>query len=404
MTYMGNLNYRRIFAFTGLFSLSLVYVFLWAMMIADPKTRNGSDFIGFYAYGRISQTRGFQYIHDMEEQKKIEQEVVGHEVVPIFYTHLPFIAPLATALVDEDYVNSFKRWAIVLLLLNVLNVHLLVKMLEMSRFTKENLVILYMGAFLFFPTFSGFMNGQDTAILLLGAILWASGTLSKKYLLAGLGLSLTTVRPQIALILAIPFLFRHRNVFWGFAIGSLILAGISLALIKIDGAYKFIESIRYIENTIWHEPHSFDMPTISGIVRRNFRITDPEPVKTMIWICYVLGVAGFCMWWYKSREISEKHIGLISIAAIFLLPYAHYHDLTLLLIPIFCLIRILEKDNIVQQYYPSIISLVVSLLAGLSFAGSGTLKFSIVYLIMFVVGYSLIVPEKIIRYIPRSSI
>jgi hypothetical protein len=403
MVSMRNLNYRRIFAFTGLFSLSLVYIFLWARMIADPKTRNGSDFIGFYTYGRISQTRGFRYIHDMQEQKKIEEEVVGYETVPIFYTHLPFIAPLAAILVDEDYVSSFKRWAIVLLLLNALNVHLLVKMLEMNRFTKENLVILYMGAFLFFPTFSGFMNGQDTAILLLGAILWASGTLSKRYLLAGLGLSLTTVRPQIALILAIPFLFRHRNVFWGFAIGSLILAGISLALIKIDGAYKFIESIRYIENTIWHESHSFDMPTLSGIVRRNFEIIDPEPVKTAIWICYLLGIAGFCILWHKSREVTEKHIGLISLAAIFLLPYAHYHDLILLLIPIFCLIRILEKENILQPYYLSIIPLVVSLLAGLSFAGSGTMKFSIVYIIMFVLGTLLIAPEKMIRYIPRSS-
>jgi len=45
----------------------------------------------------------------------------------------------------------------------------------------------------------------------------------------------------------------------------------------------------------------------------------------------------------------------------------------------------------------------LSLLAGLSFAGSGTMKFSIVYIMMFVLGTLLIVPEKMIRYIPRSS-
>lgn len=397
---MGNPSYRRIFAFAGTISLLLIYVFLWATMISEPKTRSGSDFMGFYTFGRISQTRGFQHIYDLDEQKKIQEQVVGYQVVPIFYTHLPFIAPLATILTDENYVNSFNRWAAVLLLLNALNVYLLVKMLEAYSFTRGNLVTLCMGAFLFFPTFSGFMNGQDTGILLLGTILWASGVLSKKYFLAGIGLSLATIRPQFALILAIPFLFRHRNVFWGFAVGGILLAGISLALVKMDGAFQFIESIRYIESTVWNEPHAFDMPTISGIIRRNFTFDDPGPVKTLVWFFYILGIGGFSMIWYHSPEINEKHLGLVSTVSIFLLPYAHYHDLILLLIPIFCLIRILGKRKTTDQYYLSIGPLVISLLAALGFAGSGTMKFPIIYAIMLALGCLLIGSDKIFKDSP----
>src|SRR5512134_515884 len=232
---MGTLNYRRILAFVGVFSLMSYHIFYWVNLLNDPDQRTGSDFIGFYNFGRILQEKGIQSIYDIAEQERIEEEVVGHPVTVIFYTHLPYIAPLAAALVDEDYLASFKRWALILLLLNALNVYLLANLLDLKRFTRENGLILVLGAFFFDPTASGFMNGQDTAFLLLGAALWLRGMTSQKYLMAGLGLSLTTVRPQVALFLAIPFLFRHRKVFWGFVLGSSILAGISLWLLKTEG-------------------------------------------------------------------------------------------------------------------------------------------------------------------------
>jgi len=398
-----SVNYHRILALGGCFSLLLYFLFSWTSMLADPDQRTGSDFMGFYNFGRIYQTRGIQYIYDIQEQQKIEEQVVGHPVTVIFYTHLPFIAPLAKLIVDENYVDSFKRWAVVLLLLNAVNVYLLVNMLEIKKFTKNNLFILCMGAFFFDPTFSGFINGQDIAILLFGAIVWARGMLSRNYFLAGLGLSLTTIRPQIALFLAIPFFFRHRTVFWGFVLGSLTLAAISVALLRIDGSLKFIESIRYIEGTIWREPHAFDMPTISGIIRRNFEIINPAPIKALIWIFYLLGIGGFCIWWRKSVEINEKHIGLIVLAAILLLPYAHYHELTLLLIPIFCLLRILEKNAAIQQYYLAILPLVVSWLSILGFIGSGAMKFPIIYTVMILLAYLLITSGKILQKIPHLS-
>ena len=382
------------------------HVIYWVNLLDDPDQRTGSDFIGFYNFGRIMQEKGIQAIYDIKEQQRIEEEVVGHPVTVIFYTHLPYIAPLAAAIVDEDYLASFKRWALILLLLNALNVYLLANLLDLKRFTRENGLILILGAFFFDPTASGFMNGQDTAILLLGTVIWLTGMVSKRDFIAGLGLSLTTVRPQVALFLAIPFFFKHRKVFWGFVLGSSILAGISLWLLKTEGVIRFIESLRYIESTIWIEPHSFDMPTISGMIRRNFTVTDPTLAKSFVWICYLIGILFFSLWWYRSAEITEKHIGLMTIFAIFLLPYAHYHELTLLLIPIFCLLRILEQNNI-DPFYLSVAPLLVSWFTLLGYAGSGALKFPIVYAVMFILGYSLLYPEQIInrlqRPVPRQA-
>jgi hypothetical protein len=400
---MGNINYRRILAFVGIISLMLYFGVYWVNLLADTDQRTGSDFMGVYVFGRITQTKGIQSLYDIAEHQKIEERVVGHPLTPIFYTHLPFMAPIAAAIVDDDYLVSFKRWALVLLLLNALSVYVLANLLELKRFTRENILILLLGAFFFDPTASGFMNGQDTALLLFGAAIWAWGIFSKKYFLAGLGLSLTTVRPQAALLLAIPFFFKHRSVFWGFVLGSSILAGLSAWLLKVDGTLKFIDSLRYIEATIWIEPHSLDMPTISGIIRRNFTVSNPPLAKTFVWICYLVGLAAFCIWWHRSPEINEKHIGLITLAAIFLLPYAHYHELTLLLIPIFCVIRLLERQNMIQQYYLAVLPLIVSWLSALGFLGSGVLKFPIIYSVMLVLSYMLITSGKVLQNFPRLS-
>jgi len=202
---------------------------------------------------------------------------------------------------------------------------------------------------------------------------------------------------------ACPFFFKHRKVFWGFVLGSSILAGISIELLKVEGTLKFIESLRYIESTIWIEKHALDMPTISGIIRRNFTVTNPTMAKSFVWGCYMFGIIIFSVWWHRSSEITEKHIGLVTIFAIFLLPYAHYHELTLLLVPIFCILQILEKQSIVDQYYLAVLPLIVSWLSALGFTGSGILKFPIIYTVMFMFGCILLFPEKISRLFQHST-
>lgn len=400
---MQQINFRRIFTIVAILSLLLYFSFSWLNMMTDFYQKTGSDFIGLYNFGRIYQTKGIQSIYDIQEQEKVEEQVVGHPVNVIFYTHLPFMAPIARLIVNEDYDASFQRWAVILLLLNIINVSLLVRLVDKSKFTKQNWLFLCAGAFLFDPTFSGFMNGQDIALLLLGVILWMWGLFEGKDFLAGLGLSLATLRPQLALFLALPFFFHRRNVFWGFALGSLILGTISVGLLRLDGTIKFVESIRYIEGTIWYQQHAFDMPTISGILRRNFTMLNPMLVKNVVWICYLLGIVGFCAWWYRSQEINEQHMGLLVLAAIFLVPYAHYHELTLLLIPIFCLIRILQKDGTVPQYYLAILPLVVSWLSALGFLGSGVMKFSIVNFVMLSLAYLLMTHGKLARRLPQPA-
>ncbi|MGA7192215.1 MAG: glycosyltransferase family 87 protein [Anaerolineales bacterium] len=392
---MTTINPRRLLTNAGLLSLVLIYVLLWFNMINDPKQRTGSDFIGFYAIGRIAQTQSFENIYNVKSQENIEAAVVGFQVVPEFYTHVPFVAGMAALIVDSNYVNSFIRWAIVLLLINAVSSYLLINVLRKEDFNREETFILFAGIFLFFPTFAAFMNGQDDAILLIGLAIWLWGLFSEKPFIAGLGLSLTTVRPQIAIFLAIPFLFKQRKVFWGFAVGGAILVIISWALIKTDGMSSFINSLQVIESTIWIQPHALDMPTISGMIRRNFKVINIPLARNLVWGCYIAGIIGFSIIWYKSKEILEKHICLLALFSILLVPYAHYHDLVILLVPIICLIRVLSSRKAVETGSLSTLPLVVSLIALVGFLGPGYLKFPLIYFVMLILGYLLFFPDRI---------
>lgn len=51
-------------------------------------------------------------------------------------------------------------------------------------------------------------------------------------------------RPQIAVILAVPFLFNRRRVWWWFCGGAAFLALYSLALVRFEGVRDFISLLR----------------------------------------------------------------------------------------------------------------------------------------------------------------
>ncbi len=394
---MKSVSFSRIFTWTALLSLVLVYVILWTRMIQDVKVRTGSDFIGIYTFGRIARAEGFHRIYDFEAQERTQEEMLGFQTTPEYYAHVPYVAVPAYLVTDADYVASFRRWSALLLLLNTLNVYVLVRTLPADVQGRAGMLLLYAAAFIFYPTFSGFMNGQDDAILLLGAGLWTLALLRGKPLLAGLALGLTTVRPQIALFLAIPFLFRHRRVFWGFAAGSSALALISLALIGPDGLRDFFASLRAVEASTWVQPHALDMPSVLGWIRRNFELTRPEPFRALVWALYMVGIFIFGFVWTRSRAVTRVHVGLLTLFSLLLVPYAHYHDLTLLLIPLFCLLGILQQRQSIRPEQMAVLPLAASVITLFGFAGSGGLKFTAVYFVMAMLAYFLARPDRLER-------
>jgi hypothetical protein len=396
------INIRLVIIAVSIGSLGFIYTWLWARMIQIPSERNGSDFMGLYSAAKISRGYGFLFIYDIEMQENIQTSIVGYEFPPdqtSYFTHPPFIIPLVNLISNGSYTRALIWWSIILLLLNGLSVNIFLHSLPTGTFSKKEAWVFGAGTFLFWPTFSGLMNGQDTAFLLLGTTIWMVSLLDKKMFISGLGLSLTAIRPQLALMLYAPHIFRYPRVFLGAIIGAFLLILISLWLIKINGISDYIKILHVVEGSLYRLPHTRDMPTVAGFLRRNFDTIDPIFFRYTMWGIFFSAVTIISFWWRQNHSITEKHIGLLILLSIIFVPYAHYHELTLLLIPLFCLIRIFSEQRWMSSQNLSALPLVISLILLIGFAGAGEYKYLSVYIVMIALGYFLLFPEKIRRLI-----
>jgi len=381
---MPTSSIRRVFILAGIASLFLSYLGIWIRFINDPVERTGADFIHFYSAGRIAQSAGAAHVYDLLLQQEIQQEQVGFTLAPgqvLPYNHLPFLIPILQTIVSTGYVSSFYRWVCIMIVLFITGILTLGRMLTESGMDRRSTLLASIGSFLFLPLFFSLMNGQDTAFLFLGAAIWMYGLVTGREMLAGLGLSLTTVRPHIALILALPMLFRSRKVFLGFVLGSGTLALVSFLIIGMEGTREFISVILISAGGEWHGMKQYAMYNLIGILMRTLPWLEAETIRMIGWIAYGATIIGLCIFWARSKGLQVGQTGLTVILALFTVPHLHFHDLTLLLIPIYELIRSSAQNTGLKTETATGLPIAISLLLLLGNA-SPILQYTFPYLVM----------------------
>jgi hypothetical protein len=386
-----NIDLYFVLTIAGIISLGFIYIFLWAKTTTTKTERDGLDFMGLYSAATISKVDGFAWIYDPEKQIDVQSRTVGFQF-PVeqtsYFTHPPFIILLVNLIADDNYINSAMRWWVILLLVNGLTTYILIKSLDGTTFSRQEIWTLAAGTFLFWPTYEGFMNGQDSHFILLAASTWML-YLSKNELKAGLGLGLSVIRPQLAIALSLPFIFKKQKIFLGFAISAAVLALISFAMIGYSGTLRYIDIVRVVSDDLWRLPHTKDMPTITGLIRRLFVPVDRQVFDLTIWSSYLIGLALIVLWWKRVKKADEHQIGILVLIAIIIVPYAHYHELSLLLVPLLILIRSLADKRILPNRILAILPLAVSFVLMAGFIGMGIQKYLTVYIVMFMMGYYL---------------
>lgn len=346
-------------------SLALVYPLLWMKMLADPVQYTGADFIAFYAAGRIADNEGASRAYDLNLQQKYQQEVVMYDfelqnVNP--FVHPPFVVPLTQLAVTADYIASFQRWALLMVVISALGTPFLTSLHDGS-FTPSEKVFLTLGLLLFLPLFQSVILGQDNAIMFLGISIWMWGLFQKKDWAAGLGLALTTIRPHFALILLTPFLFKHRTILGWFIIFALALALISLAFTGFSGIESFLHVLTVSGSGENFKINEESMINFIGLVRRIFPGLLPAYVRKAGWALYILVLLSLCIYFgNKNRTIGGMEISLAAIAGIFFSPHSHVQDMLLFIIPITAMSILLLKKKIFRPNQVVLIPLLVSLI------------------------------------------
>jgi hypothetical protein len=376
--------------------LVLCYSFLWVRMITTPIQYTGTDFVAFYAAGRIAQNEGSGYVYEMVLQQKYEEELIGEEIswgLVRIYLNPPFVVPLVQAITSDNFVLSLILWNVMMLAFFVSGTLVLIPLLR-GGFSKKEWPILLTGILLFFPAYKSIVIGQNSAMLYFGACAWLTGVMMKKDWLGGLGLAVMTVRPHLALPLALPFLFSNRRgVWWWFVTGALVLAGFSLAYSGIIGIEGFLRILTFSGSGVNLTTGEGSMINLIGLL---LHLMPGIPAPTIRWIgwgVYFASMVGLCIYWSRHNVIGERQISLAVILCIFTAPHLHLHDFVLLIVPFFGLLRWarnqdVSSDDIILVPFGISLALLFSFFAEI-------LQIIIPFVVLLIVFLLVMYPERI---------
>ncbi len=388
------IDLRRVFLAVSLIALPVSYLLLYVRVLTDPVQATGADFIAFYAAGRIARQEGPARAYDLALQQDYEERVVGFEIEAedtFPFPHPPFILPLVQAVAGEHYLLSFLAWSGMMGILLILAALALLKSTG-GRFAAADGRLLAAGSLLFFPAFVSLVNGQDSALLLLGGSLWVWGLFSGRDGLAGLGLALMTVRPHLALPLALPFAFRRRKVFWWFAAGGGALALFSLAYVGPEGIAGFTRLLFLSGSGEAYHINENKMVNLLGLLLRLFPALSPALLRPIGWLAYAAATVGLCLWLRRCDGWGWREAGTAVLLALFTAPHLHFHDLVLLLIPLTGLSVLLAAEWRDAAALPLMASL--ALLFGYF---APVLQYSLPYALMLILALGLWFPDRIFR-------
>ncbi len=369
-------------------SISLISTFEllgWRPFIAPPDQRAYTDFIAFYAAGRVAQLHGYSKIYNIDYQQQVEQSVAApfaKENVVLLYNHMPYLAPILGLMVDNNYSASLLRWAFLLAVIYIASTIFLIKWLFSSAEQRSQFV-LGLGILTFFPVFLSLSRGQDTAVLFLGVGIWCMGIIKKRDWTAAVGLTLTLVRPQICIVLALPLLLDQRRIMWRFVLLGSILALTSFLLIGWQGSLDYLNILKISSAGKWFGMRPDAMVNLYGVVVRSLGYL----ASGISWIIYFVGILGVMFVWQNWKSSKEFLLGLVILLSILSVPHLQNHDLTLLLFPLLFFLqqKIGSPHFMIWALLPIAASFL--LIAGYIFPA---LTFVIPYVLMAALGYAMI--------------
>jgi hypothetical protein len=180
--------------------------------------------------------------------------------------------------------------------------------------------------------------------------------------LAGMGLSLATIKPQIALVMAIPFLFTRRRVWWGFCVGTLVLLGGSVLLVGVEGMQDLVDIILVSAGGEDFGLNQKQMFNLLGLLMRTFPTINPGLARNVSWGAFILSILGLCCLWKREGiNLPYRYLGLLVVVSLFASPHLHFHDLSLVMIAATLMVLILYPDKRIEEIWAVSFVLLTSL-------------------------------------------
>ncbi|MGB2695284.1 MAG: glycosyltransferase family 87 protein [Dehalococcoidia bacterium] len=326
--------------------LALLAIGLWCYLIAhvvdtwdgDTADRR-EDVVAYYAAGRLVSEGRAVDLYDPDVLAETEHFVLGRPAGwhnGLAYLNPPFVAALFQPLTHLPYGAAQALWFALGALAVAISLVLLWP--ELRRLPRRWAAVFVLASFASFPVFWSLLYGQISSLVLLSWVLCYRWLKDGRELPAGLALALVLIKPQLAVV---PVLYLVTTGRWralaGFALGAIVLVGISVALVGPQTALVsypmfLVESLRWSDEYGVDRTHMFGWSSFFGWAL---------PGASTTGLLYLTGVASALTLfaamfvWRRHQRLGIGAMTVFSLAAATILvsPHLHAQDLQILLVP-----------------------------------------------------------------------
>jgi hypothetical protein len=339
------------------------YAILWINYFHSSDLLRESDFLAFYSAGKISNDYGNDQIYNLDLEHQVQEKVVGlnfSKQNTLTFNHPPILLPFLKILACFNYETAYLLNSLLLFLISLACIPFFIKSFKSVNASKMSIWMIILGVILFEPLFISILKGQDTALFFLGLSIWFTGLIRGDDRQAGIGLALTTIRPQISILLVFPHLFRKPKVFAWYTLGACLLVVYSYLLVGNQGISDYLHLLQVSNTGQGFGLNQTAMFNFSGLLLRSFPNINPTLHNSLKWGMYFFSMIASVILWKRSSKISYSQVLYLVIASLFFSPHLHYHDLAVLSIPILCVLIIFIEAKIIQNNKAGLCILLIS--------------------------------------------
>ncbi|HMO34415.1 MAG TPA: glycosyltransferase family 87 protein [Gemmatales bacterium] len=325
--------------FLGVFLILQAVLFLYLEStsgVTDRQERiRGRDFLHFYLAGRMVAEGRSDLLYDQERFLELQKSIspVDDKNPPYVSVYPPHSALLFSLLGRLPYPRAVEIWWLIQLLCIVASASLLV------RYVKSNLglipaawyVTIWLGIFAFNPILNTFWNGQISALLLLLFVAGFTLHNQKYFFLAGMLLSLISLKPQLAVGLFLWLVLRRDyNALLGMLLGGLLQLTVVIGILGPEVIGEYLKNARLASS--WYAIYTMSpdhQHALAGILTTWFG--SAFSAYAMLVQTMLAAAAGYVLWNYQKSALEY------ALAIIFTLccaPHLLTYDLSYLLIAV----------------------------------------------------------------------
>ena len=297
------------------------------------------DYIKLYAGAKIVAAGQGHMVYAPEVQSQFMNQIAAPSQYPMvkFIQYPPYDFAMAIPLTVLPLIDSFAVWTVATMLIGCGGVYYLrrVNGQSMSIIEGFTLVCLYAGSLF---SFNSIILGQ-TAWLMLGIVsLFFAALLQKKEWLCGLAIAVSTIKPQLLLLLAPPIVLRRMwKAIVLAAVAELLFLGLAFNTVGWDNIVHYPSILAHAESGMYGRDNE-RMVSIRGLASALFGGSAGFGLSVAS-LAIALGLF-FWFWWKADDRHSQiRAISLSVLVFLIFSPHSFLYDCLILSLPTVLLMR-----------------------------------------------------------------